>query len=197
MIRSAQRSTLRTNFATGEVITNETINVDQAVDLGKKQQEEFKAGWPKSFHVPVKATVVTWTANKKAINLDGQKIVDPGFSYTRALGLQSSQRDGIPTICDMLAMELAPVATSMFDEEGQMRTATKSILKKELAVEKTSRGVQKSAVFLDGCAVLWAVQFPVGNATVQTYLDAFRRQTVRQTVRRYQEESDVYLIFDR
>ena len=181
------------NIVTGEVMTNDAINVDQTVDLGKKQLEEFEAGWPENFHTPVKTTVVTFTANKKAITVNGQKIVDIGIFYARALALQASQRDGVPTICDMLATELAPVATSLFDDDGQMRSTVKSALKNELAVERTSRGVETSAIVLDGCAVLWAVDFPAsGSATMQTYIDAFR-----QHVRRYQERAVVYLIFDR
>ena len=180
------------NIVTGEVMMNDSINVDQAVELGKKQLQEFEAGWPESFHAPAKCSVITFTANKKSINVNGQKIVDTGIFYARALGLQASQREGVPTICDMLATELAPVATSLFDDEGQMRNSPKSVLKNALAVQKSSRRVEKSAVFLDGCAVLWAVVFPTGNVTVQTYLDAFRNH-----IRHYQISSDVYLIFDR
>ncbi len=36
------------NIATGEVMLNEDINIDQAMELGKKQLEEFEAGWPKT-----------------------------------------------------------------------------------------------------------------------------------------------------
>ena len=180
------------NVVTGEVMRNEAINVDQAIELGKKQQEEFEAKWPESFYTPIPATVTTWSANKNAINVCGQKIVDTGIFYARALALQASKREGVPTINDMLAMELSPVATSMFDDEGKMRTTQKSVLKKDLAVERSGRTIETSAVFLDDCAVLWAVQFPSGNATVQNYIDAFRRH-----VRRYQQSSDVYLIFDR
>ena len=91
--------------------------------------------------------------------------------YARALGLKASQRDGVPRFSDMLATELAPVVTSMFDDDGHMRTALNSVLKKELAIEKSGRGLEKIAVFLDGCAVLWAVKFPFGNVTVQAYID--------------------------
>ena len=142
------------NIVTGEVMMNESINVDQAIELGKKQQEEFEAGWPESFHEPVKGTIVTCSANKKAININGQNIVDVGIFYAWALALQASLREGVPTIPDMLTTELAPIATSMFDNEEQMRATTKSVLKKELAVERSGRGVEKSAVYLDGCAVL-------------------------------------------
>lgn len=181
------------NIATGEVMTNEAINVEKSVEIGKKQQEEFEASWPDSFYNPVKGVVVTFSANKKSINIEGQKIVDVGIFYARALGLQASQREGVPTIGDMLCTELAPVATSMFDDDGHMRLTVKSTLKNDLAIEKSGRGIGKDAVFLDGCAVLWAVEFPVGSSvTVQTYIDAFRKH-----IRYYQEMSDVYLIFDR
>ena len=113
-----------------QVMMNESINVDQAMDLGKMQQEAFEAGWPETFHMPVTATVVTWTENKTAINVNGQMVMDVGIFYARALALHASQWDGVPTISDMLATELAPVATSMFDNECQMRIAAKSVLKK-------------------------------------------------------------------
>ena len=180
------------NIATGEVMLNEDINADQAIEIGKRQLQEFEAGWPETFHVPVKNSVIPWTANKKSINVNGQKIVDTGIFHARALGIQASDREGVPTISDMLATELAPIATSMFDDDGQMRLTAKSVLKKEMAVERTDRGIEKAAMILDGCAILWAVEFPPGNATVQAYIDAFRKH-----VRSYQEISVVYLIFDR
>ena len=64
------------NIVTGEVMMNDAINVDQTVDLGKRQLEEFEAGWPENFHTQVKTTVVTFTARKKAITVNEQKIVD-------------------------------------------------------------------------------------------------------------------------
>ena len=73
-----------------------------------------------------------------------------------------------------------------------MRTSNKSVLKKELPVEKSGRHVEKSALFLDGCAILWAVPYPRGHATVQDFLNAFRKH-----IRKYQSEADVYLVFDR
>ena len=75
------------NIATGEVMLNEDINVDQAMELGKRQLQEFEAGWPEAFHLPVKNSVITWTANNKSINVNGQKIVDTGIFYARALGI--------------------------------------------------------------------------------------------------------------
>ena len=89
----------------------------------------------------------------------------------------------------MLATGRSPVATSMFDDKGQMRTAQKSHLKTELAVRKSYRGVKKDAYFLDGCAILWVAAWPgASNAVIQDYLNAFRAH-----VRRYQETAYVLL----
>jgi hypothetical protein len=181
------------NIVTGEVIINKEVNVDKAYELGKTQQQEFEAAWPDSFYKPLKRVAVTMTANRKSINVGGQKIVDTGVFYARALGLHSSQREGSPSIESMLATELSPVATSMFDDQGRMRTTQKSLLKNELAVQRSHRGVAKDSYFLDGCAILWVVAWPSAkNALVQDYIDAFRGH-----VRRYQEEADVFLVFDR
>lgn len=95
--------------------------------------------------------------------------------------MHASQRDGSPSIDSMLATELAPVATSLFDDHGFRRSTQKSQLKSELAVERSHRGVVKDSYFLGGCAILWAVAWPSSsNAVVQNYIDAFRAH-----IRRY------------
>ena len=48
----------------------------------------------------------------------------------------------------MLATDHSSVATSMFDDNGHMRTSQKLHLKIELAVHKYYRGVKKDAYFL-------------------------------------------------
>ena len=74
-----------------------------------------------------------------------------------------------------------------------MRTTQKAQLKSELAVQRSHRGITKDSYFLDGCAILWVVAWPCAkNAVVQDYIDAFREH-----VRRYQQEADVFLVFDR
>ena len=110
------------NIVTGEVIINKEVNVDKAYELGKTQKKKFEAAWPDSFYKPLKRVAVPMTANRKSINVGGQKIIDTGVFYARALGLHSSHREGSPSIELMLATELSPVATSMFDDQGHMRT---------------------------------------------------------------------------
>lgn len=46
------------NIAIGK-ISKDTVNVDQAVELGSKQMKEFENGWPKNFNDKLSRTVKT------------------------------------------------------------------------------------------------------------------------------------------
>ena len=178
------------NVASGEIVQNPEINVEQSIEIGKLQLKTFIHSLPESFHEKLGNRVVKWTADKKNIGIGGgQKVCDTDVFYARAL---ASERDDAPSIQDMLDTELAPVATSMFEDNGDFRTTVKSVLKNDLAVEKSARMLHISAYFMDGCAVLWVIPFPAGTATVQTFLESFRKH-----IRGYQKVAEVYLPFDR
>lgn len=84
----------------------------------------------------MKNSVITLKAHKKSNNVDGQKIVDTEIFCVGARGLQASDTEGVPTTSDMLTTELSPVATSMFDDDEQMLSTAKSMLKEEMAVKQ-------------------------------------------------------------
>ena len=46
------------------------------------------------------------------------------------------------------------------------------------------------AIFLDGCAVLWVILWPM-SGTVKDYLDRFRDH-----IQKCLKKTDVYLVFD-
>ena len=61
----------------------------------------------------------------------------------------------------------------MFDDDGFMRSTPKSIIKSEIAVERSARGLDFGAQVIDGCTHIWAVPYPTAaKATVQIYVDA-------------------------
>ena len=83
---------------------------------------------------------------------------------------------------------------SLFDESGGMRAQSKAVLKTKLQVEQSSRiqGVP-DAVIIDGCAMLWTVDWPTSvRPTVEDYMINFMR-----TIKYHLQRCDVYLIFDR
>ncbi len=184
------------NIVTGEIMRDSSINVNDALKIGQNQRERFESKWPDSFKVRISKEVMTMTKGRKAVVVDGVRIIDTSIFYARAMGLHASGR-GDFDIASMLSYELAPIATSMFDEKGNFRTSTKADLKKALQVETQSRNSDTRLIcgyFLDGCAVLWAVEWPTkGRPTVQDYIDAFRKHIVQ----RYLKVANVFLIFDK
>jgi len=100
--------------------------------------------------------------------------------FTRVLGLQQSRKLDIK---DVLTYELSPVAAALFDEHGHMRSQAKSSLKKKLEVDAHA----PDAVIIDGCALLWAVHWPVSGC-IENFLDYFIRSLMYHL-----KASDVYL----
>ena len=93
-----------------------------------------------------------------------------------------------------ISHELAPYPASMFKSNGQMRDAkSKACLKNILRVDVSNRHAERDveAIFLDGCAVLWVIPWPM-SGTVQDYLDRFRDH-----IQKFFKKTDVYLVFDR
>ena len=187
---------LLVNIVTGEVMQNESINVDNALEIGEQQRQMFEYEWPESFHQTISKNVVTMTRDRRAVNVNGVHIIDTGIFYARAMGLHASGRTDFD-IAAMLATELAPIATSMFDDDGHFRTSTKADLKNSLKVETLTRNTTTRDVgsyFLDGCAVLWTVEWPTrGMPIVQDFINKFREHVTS----RYLKYADVYLVFDR
>ena len=83
-----------------------------------------------------------------------------GLIFARVTALMSIRAINLN---DVLKYELAAVPTSIFDgNSGELRISkSKSILKRRLQVEVTnpSRGTG-DAVVIDGCAILWVIQWP-------------------------------------
>ena len=181
------------NIVTGKVVSHPLVNVENAVEIGKSQMQSFVTSWPEGFHDTIQKTINTMAMSRKHLKVGDAKVFDTTETiYARAMGLQSSCR-GLNTET-LLAHELAPHPTSMFDTDGQMREAkTKSNLKNSLKVEKSSRLSEKDVdvTFLDGCAILWVVPWPVAG-TIQDYLDRFRIYLFKHL-----KAGDVYLVFDR
>ena len=109
---------------------------------------------PGGFYSTIRKEVVTMSAAQKSMYIGDSKVMDTNLIYSRIIGLQASSRD--IDIKDFLNHELAPVPTAMFNESGDMRTATaKSTLMANLKVEVMDRQIEKvGTVFIDGSALL-------------------------------------------
>ena len=175
---------------TGKVVNRSSVNVDKAQLLGKTQMESFERSWPGGFHDSIQKIVTTMALSRKHIKVGDAKVFDTETIYARAMGLQSSARDLYTTT--LMGYELSPIPMSMCDENGNMRDAkTKSNLKTSLKVDVSRRPAEQDvqATFLDGCAVLWVVPWPI---SVHDYI-----VRVRSYIHGHLAKNDVYLEFDR
>jgi hypothetical protein len=161
------------NIATGEIVSHPSVNVAEAVTLGEEELSRFRARCPHGFHEPIKKVVTTMDAAKKHIKVNKSKIIDPEVIYARAMAVHSSSRQFDPE--HLLSYELAPIPTSMFTVQG-MRSTDKSVLKSKLQMKVASQ-LDYDAIFIDGCALVWTVQWPSGK-TVQDFLEAFLKKNL-------------------
>ena len=183
------QSAVLLNIATGQ-LSPDKVNVDNAVAIGTDQMEQYEAQWPDSFNKSIPKKVVTMAVSRKHIKVGQVDVYDTNLIYSRLLGLQHARELDLK---DVLMYELSPVPTSLFENSGNLRVSkTKSVLKNKLQVELSERRCPPpDAVILDGCAVLWVIQWPT-KGTVQDYIINFMQYLTYQMKR-----CDTFLVFDR
>ena len=122
--------------------------------------------------------------------LGSKDCYDTDLIYSRVMGLMSSREIDLK---ELFSHELAPIPTSMFEDNGDMRiTQSNSSLKQKLQVEQSSQTLSfPDTIIIDGCALLWIIQWP-NQGVIQDFVN-----NVLEYVFRKFEHSDVYVIFDR
>ena len=113
------------NVVTGKVVCHSSVNVNNAIMVGKKQMETFEQSWPEGFHDTIPRKVVTISVGQKSMKVRDAKVFDTETMYAKAMALQAGSRS--LNINDIL-YELAPY--------GQMHDAkSKACLKNILRVD--------------------------------------------------------------
>ena len=179
------------HIVSGRLITEDTVNVDNALSIGKQAMKDYESKWPESFYDTLPKLVNTMALAKKHVSIGSAKVHDTNLIYSRIIGLQASGRD--MDLSDILKYELSPVPTSLFHDTGNMRIATnKSTLKQKISVELNDRLASKFPyTVIDGTAVLWLIHWPE-NGTAKDFIDNFTSYVLIKM-----DDSDVYLVFDR
>ena len=131
---------------------------------------------------------------KKQRGADPMEQCDSGLIFARVTALMSTRAINLN---DVLKYELAAVPTSIFDEKsGELRISkSKSIPKRILQVEVTnpSRG-SGDAVVIDGCAILWVLQWPSKGFIKDVVLNFVKYATNKMHCYR---RTHVIILFDR
>ena len=177
------------NIVSGRISTA-SVNVDDAVSVGAEQMKACESNWPDGFYGSLKKEMVTMAVSRKQVKMGSVSTFNTKLIFSRVLGLMTSREVDVE---DILRYELAPIPTSMFEDNGDMRiTKTKFTLKRKLQIEQSARTTEKlQVVVIDGCAILWTIHCP-SKGTVQDFVDGFSRY-----VKGKLSQSEVYLVFDR
>ncbi|CAH3177162.1 unnamed protein product [Porites lobata] len=175
------------NIVTGQ-IADSSVNVQDALAIGKKSMKEFEGGWPEGFSGPISKKVKTIADCHKFIKVGSKKVFDTTVIYSRVIGVQASSRE--IDIEKVISHELAPVPTSMFHDDGSMRICKgKSDLKKRLAIETSPRQCNSvNAVVLDGSAILWIVHWPAKGSCCGLHREF--QEVSSEEARRFRRVSD-------
>ena len=124
------------NIYTGQ-IANKDVNAYNAVDIGRTQMNQFASKWPTGFYDSIKKKVTTMAVSKNCLKINEIPVYDTEIIFSRILCLMSS---GDVDLQDVIGnYELSPIATSIFDDEGNPRIPkNKSVLKNALKVGNVS-----------------------------------------------------------
>jgi len=177
------------NIVSGQ-IAHPDVNADEAVSLGQRAMNSFKAGWPESFYDPLGKLVVTMDVKKKHVLIGQVRVYDQELIYARVIGLRASSRE--INFDDVLEFELAAHPPSMFNPEGDMKISkSKSTLKQKLQVAISERNCPiPDTVIYDVSALLWTLTWT--SDKLQVFVDGFLLY-----VHEALQNSNVTLAFDR
>ena len=174
-----------------------TVNVQDTVGIAKKQASAFQESLPEGYWHSIPRQIKNLSESKKHFkSTQGVQLYDTELIYSRAMALQSTTRN--IDAKTLLSHELAPIPMSMFESSGEMRLcSTKSDLKSDTQVTQSERTTENiDCLILDGCAILWVVQWPSSSlhqeAQVKDFVDSFESYILHRL-----ETADVYLVFDR
>ncbi len=176
------------NIVSGK-LADVSVNVQNALQIGQQSMHTYEEKLPEGFYSAISSPVIYMSNRRKHVQVGPVMTYDTDFIFNRTLGLLAS---GDIDLQNLFSYELAPIPTSLFMEDGGLRPATaKSKLKNCLQVEHSSRTLTRAdVVVVDGCAILWTIQWP--NGTVKDLV-----MSVARYISPKLKNSDVYLIFDR
>jgi hypothetical protein len=176
------------NIVSGR-ISPQSVNADKSVIIGRQQMTEYEASWPQGFNDPLSKKVTTMSISKKQITIGSTGTFDTELIYSRVMGLIHTRQVDLENIFEH---ELAPVPTSMFKENGDIRSGVKAGLKGKLQVEQSARILLPAEVIIiDGCAMFWVLHWPT-SGTVEDYINIFVEYVLKKL-----HDSDTYVVFDR
>ena len=182
------------NIASGKVTPNSQTNIYDCIKVGREQLIEFRSSLPDGFNekIPSRVKLAT-TKIRKIKSSDGSRETsNVGSIFNRLLIIRETSDNPI-TMVDVLRYELTPMPLSMFEMDGTPRIIKKkSDIMNSIKAVVATRGRKHDVSILDGCAILWKIQWPTSSGTMKDYIKGFVNY-----ITDFLKRNDVVLIFDR
>ncbi len=180
---STQSGDVLYNIVNGRV-AEKCVNVDQAVSIGDKMITEYTARLPEGFHDSLKKNVTTMTSLKKRAKIGDVSVYDMEKLYARLLVISQNREI---ELSDLFKFELAPMPPALFDEFGDMRKGSKSVLVNKLAVLAEVQQPMVDALLVDGNEAIYHTVWPRSSTVLE-----FGRSLVEP----FAATQDTFVIFD-
>ena len=138
------------NIYSGQIIDDKTVNPDKAVKSGMEQLTEYESQWPSRFHDRLvrKIKPMSKAATIKSKDKDETPAMDTEMIYAPVITIMASSRESISTNT-LFSYELSRYPSSLFDEKGEIRSTTKSVLKTKIKVECSQRNKPSPELLTD------------------------------------------------
>ena len=105
----------------------DSVNVDDAVRIGRNQMVSYEESWPEGFHASLPKCLMTIADTKKHVKLGSEAVFDPDLIHSRVMCLMITREIDLQ---ELFEHELFPVPTAMLDDDGEMSIVKlKSVLK--------------------------------------------------------------------
>lgn len=171
------------NIVTGRV-ASEKVNVNEAVEIGRRMASEFTESLPAGFHSPVHSQVRTMQVMKKGIQIRDKTFYNMEKLYGRLLVISQTRNISLE---EVFKFELAPLPSSLFDEFGLLRKSVKSVLTSKLCVLQNGEE-PVDVLLIDGNELLYHANWPRKASTNDLY---------ENMIKSVKLSCPVYIIFDK
>ena len=146
---------------------------------------------PEGFYDPLSKQVKAMSILQKSVRVNDGEIIGTSLIYSRVIALQLT--NVAMTVENVFKHELAPIPTSIFNDDGDLRPAkSKADMKRTLESKASTRTMNKpERTIIDVSATLWLANWPT-KASVIDYLQIFTSYISQKLA-----TGNINLVFDR
>ena len=125
------------NIYTGK-LSNKHVHTGKCIEIGSKQVKKFHLTLHEGVYDPLSKQGKTKSILQKSVRVNDEEIIDTSLICSIVIAMQLT--NAAMTAENVFKHELAPIATSIFNDDGDLTPAkSKTVLKRTLESQMSSR----------------------------------------------------------